>query len=75
MTIRRATEADEPVLRELWGEFEADVPFPFVEERETWDEEWHDTLDDIRGGGVFLATILTNGAAAWTFDITKFTAV
>ena len=55
MTVRRATEADEAVLHELWDEFEADVPFPFVEERETWDEEWRDTLDDIRGGGVFLA--------------------
>ena len=47
MTIRRATEADEAVLRELWNEFEAEVPFPFVEERETWEEEWRDTLDDI----------------------------
>ena len=55
MTVRRATEADEAVLKELWSEFETDVPFPFVEERETWDEEWRDTLDDIRGGGVFLA--------------------
>ena len=55
MTIRRATEADEPVLRELWEEFEVEVPTPFAEERETWTEEWQDTLDDIRGGGVFLA--------------------
>jgi len=53
MTIRRAAEADEPVLKELWSEFEADVPSPFVEERETWEEEWSDTLEDIRGGGVF----------------------
>ena len=28
MTIRRATEADEAVLRELWSEFEAEVPYP-----------------------------------------------
>lgn len=55
MTIRRATEADEPALRELWGEFEAEVPERFAEESETWDEEWRDTLDDIRAGGVFLA--------------------
>jgi ribosomal protein S18 acetylase RimI-like enzyme len=54
MNIRRATEADEPVLRELWEEFEAEVPFP-IEDPETWDDEWKDTLDDIRGGGVFLA--------------------
>ena len=55
MTIRRATEADEAILHELWGEFETEAPFPFAEERETWDEEWQDTLDDVRTGGVFLA--------------------
>ncbi|HEX5450460.1 MAG TPA: GNAT family N-acetyltransferase [Gaiellaceae bacterium] len=54
MTIRRATESDEATLRELWEEFEREVPEP-VGESETWDEEWKDTLDDIRGGGVFLA--------------------
>ena len=54
MTIRRATEADEAVLRELWEEFEAEVPFE-VEDPETWEQEWRDTLDDIRTGGVFLA--------------------
>jgi ribosomal protein S18 acetylase RimI-like enzyme len=55
MTVRRATEADEPTLREFWAEFEAEVPFPFAEERETWEQEWRDTLDDLRDGGVFLA--------------------
>jgi ribosomal protein S18 acetylase RimI-like enzyme len=54
MTIRAATEADEAVLRELWEEFEQEVRLP-VEEPESWDEEWRDTLDDIRSGGVFLA--------------------
>ena len=54
MTIRRATEADEPVLRELWEEFEREVPWD-IEEPETWADEWPDTLDDIRSGGVFLA--------------------
>jgi ribosomal protein S18 acetylase RimI-like enzyme len=54
VTIRRATEADEAVLRELWEEFEREVPEP-VGEPEPWEEEWADTLDDIRGGGVFLA--------------------
>jgi len=52
--IRRATEADEAVLRELWQEFEIEVPWE-LEEPETWADEWPDTLDDIRGGGVFLA--------------------
>ena len=54
MTIRRATEADEAVLRELWEEFEREVPWE-IEDPETWEDEWKDTLDDIRGGGVFLA--------------------
>jgi ribosomal protein S18 acetylase RimI-like enzyme len=54
MTIRRATEVDEPILRELWEEFEREVPEPYGE-GEPWEEEWSDTLDDIRGGGVFLA--------------------
>ena len=41
MNLRRATEADQPALRELWEEFEAEIPAPpeFVE---TWDEEWQD---------------------------------
>ena len=54
MTIRRATESDEAVLRELWEEFEREVPEP-IGEGEPWEEEWSATLDDIRGGGVFLA--------------------
>ena len=54
MTIRRATEADEPILRELWEEFEREVPWD-IEEPETWADEWPDTLDDVRSGGVFVA--------------------
>jgi ribosomal protein S18 acetylase RimI-like enzyme len=54
MTIRPATEADEQVLRELWEEFEREVPWE-IEDPETWADEWRDTLDDIRTGGVFLA--------------------
>lgn len=53
MRIRRATEADEQALRELWAEFEAEVPDPF--EPETWEEEWRDTRRDIAGGTVLLA--------------------
>ena len=54
MTIRRATEGDEPALRELWEEFEREVPWD-IEEPEIWADEWQDTLDDIKSGGVFLA--------------------
>jgi len=55
VTIRRAAERDEPVLRELWEEFEREVPEPEGIEPEPWEQEWADTLDDIRGGGVFIA--------------------
>jgi len=54
VTIRRATEADEAVLRALWEEFEAEVPWA-LEDPETWADEWPDTLEDIRDGGVFVA--------------------
>lgn len=53
--IRRATEADAPILRELWAEFEAEVPEPPGFEPETWDDEWADTIRQIAAGGVFLA--------------------
>ncbi|HZT90680.1 MAG TPA: GNAT family N-acetyltransferase [Gaiellaceae bacterium] len=61
MRIRRATEADEAVLRELWEEFEREVPYPNGP-GEPWEDEWRDTLDDIRGGGVFL--VEDDGGAA-----------
>jgi ribosomal protein S18 acetylase RimI-like enzyme len=54
VTVRRATDADEATLRDLWEEFEREVPFP-LGRAEPWEDEWRDTLDDIRGGGVFLA--------------------
>jgi ribosomal protein S18 acetylase RimI-like enzyme len=54
VNIRRATEVDEQLLRELWAAFEGEVPEPFGE-AESWAEEWADTVDDIRGGGVFVA--------------------
>lgn len=55
MRVRRATEEDERVLRELWEEFEAEVPPP-PEHQETWEEEWADVSADIGGrGAVFVA--------------------
>jgi ribosomal protein S18 acetylase RimI-like enzyme len=51
--VRRATETDEQVLRELWEELEAEVPAP---PEETWEEEWQDVAADLGGrGAVFLA--------------------
>jgi GNAT superfamily N-acetyltransferase len=55
VNVRRASEADEAVLRELWEEFTREIPEPEGFVPETWEDEWKDTLDDIRGGGVFLA--------------------
>ena len=54
MNLRRATEADQAALRELWEEFEAEIPAP-PELTETWDEEWADVAADIGGrGAVYL---------------------
>jgi GNAT superfamily N-acetyltransferase len=55
VNVRPATEADEHVLRELWEEFEAELPAP-PEDVETWEEEWQDVRTDISGrGAVYLA--------------------
>jgi ribosomal protein S18 acetylase RimI-like enzyme len=51
MRTRPATVADEPVLRELWEEFESEIPAP-AEWVETWEEEWVDVSEDLRGRGV-----------------------
>ena len=40
LSVRRATEADEAMLRELWEEFEREVPEPAGFEPETWEQEW-----------------------------------
>ena len=55
MTVRKATEADQAVLRELWEEFEAEVPAP-PEDRESWEQEWQDVSADVGGrGAVWIA--------------------
>jgi len=54
MTIRRATEADEPVLRELWEEFEREVPAP-PGFGETWEEAWSDLSRHVRAGFAAIA--------------------
>jgi ribosomal protein S18 acetylase RimI-like enzyme len=53
--IRRATDADQAVLRELWEEFQLEVPEPDGFEAETWDQEWADQQKDLASGAVFLA--------------------
>jgi GNAT superfamily N-acetyltransferase len=59
--IRTATEADEPVLRELWEEFEAEIPAP-PEWVEAWEQEWDDVSADIHGRGVVFLAEDENGA-------------
>jgi ribosomal protein S18 acetylase RimI-like enzyme len=55
VTVRRATADDESTIRELWEEFEAEVPEPPGFQPETWEEEWRDTKRQLDAGGVFLA--------------------
>jgi ribosomal protein S18 acetylase RimI-like enzyme len=55
VNIRRASEADEAVLRAFWEEFEAEVPEPEGFIAETWEQEWGDTRENIATGAVFIA--------------------
>jgi ribosomal protein S18 acetylase RimI-like enzyme len=55
VNIRHATIADEAVLRELWAEFEREIPEPPGTAPETWEEEWADVRGNIESGAVLLA--------------------
>lgn len=55
MRIRHATEADQAVFRELWQEFEAEVPEPPGTAPDTWEEEWADVRVAIAGGAAYVA--------------------
>jgi ribosomal protein S18 acetylase RimI-like enzyme len=55
VNIRRATEADQAVIRELWEEFQLEVPEPDDFDPETWEEEWEDVQKNLETGAVFLA--------------------
>ncbi len=62
MNIRLATMDDEQILRELWEEFEAEVP-DLPEFVETWEEEWSDVAADIGGRGAVLLAEDGDGVA------------
>jgi GNAT superfamily N-acetyltransferase len=62
VNVRRAAEADQPALRELWEEFEAEIPAP-PEDVETWEEEWVDVAADIGGRGLVLLAEDDQGVA------------
>ena len=49
MNVRAATTADEQALRELWEEFELEVPEPPGTAPETWEEGWADVRKDMAG--------------------------
>jgi len=67
VTIRRATEADEAVLRQLWEEFEAEVPEPPGYAPDTWDGIWPDVRRLIAQGVVLVAEDDEGPVAhAWT---------
>ena len=55
MNVRPATDADERVLRELWEEFQAEVPEPPGFVADTWEEAWAEIRGHIAGGVVLLA--------------------
>jgi ribosomal protein S18 acetylase RimI-like enzyme len=55
MKIRRATDADQAALHELWEEFQVEVPEPDGFAPETWEQEWPDMQKDMAKGAVFLA--------------------
>ena len=55
MNIRRASERDEAVLRELVEEFNAEVPEPDDVGPESWEDEWTEIARSIAGGAVYLA--------------------
>ena len=55
MNIRRATEADESVLRDLLEEFNDEVPEPDDVGPESWEDEWKEISRSLAGGAVYLA--------------------
>ncbi len=65
MKIRRATEADEPILRELWEEFEREVPAP-PGFGESWEEAWRDLSRHLRAGVAAIAED-DEGVAGYVF--------
>jgi ribosomal protein S18 acetylase RimI-like enzyme len=55
VNVRPATAADEQVLRELWAEFETEVPEPDGFVPETWEGEWAQLQQEMATGCVLLA--------------------
>jgi len=54
MTIRPATRNDQELIRELWTEFEAELPEPEYL-RESWEDAWSDLSQTVREGVALIA--------------------
>jgi ribosomal protein S18 acetylase RimI-like enzyme len=54
MIIRRATKIDQELIRELWLEFEGELPGPAYL-RESWEEAWSDLARTVREGVALIA--------------------
>jgi ribosomal protein S18 acetylase RimI-like enzyme len=54
MTIRPATKNDQKLIRELWVEFEAELPGPDYL-RESWEDAWSDLSRTVREGVALIA--------------------
>ena len=54
MTIRPATKNDQELIRELWSEFEAELPEPDYL-RESWEDAWSDLAQTVREGVALIA--------------------
>ena len=68
MNIRRATAADEALLRELIAEFNEEIPEPDDVGPEGWDEEWASISRSFDGGAVYLAED-DEGAAGMAYAV------
>ena len=66
MRIRAVRDADEATVRELWEEFEAELPEPPGFQPETWDEAWPDLRRHAEKGVALLAED-DEGAVAYAF--------
>ena len=54
MTIRPATKNDQELIRQLWLEFQAELPEPEYL-RETWEDAWSDLAQTVREGVALIA--------------------
>jgi ribosomal protein S18 acetylase RimI-like enzyme len=55
VNVRPATESDEAVLRDLWQEFQHEVPAPAGFEPDTWERDWSELRENMASGAVVLA--------------------